>query len=428
MSGSDYTLTRFLYIKDEVELSFVTALLKKKNLQECYYWVFELYYSGFHSEVFQLLWKIYFDFYYEYNPTMEFYILKKQTLWQEEKKDIIIASIVRNLFRLKSSPNVFILRQYMLSSNTNTILPTVIYRNKKPAWLSAYPELFHNFLMSLKRGHVANICQELLLLAGAGAGTTGAGTDMNNMNNMNMNNMNNMNMNTICEVNTIREVVVRFVKSHFTDTELDLFEKKWTMRMYTNDLHYLLAFISYLQVPTRDVNKCSIFVTPRDEDMDFIHKVEYEAIPLIYKRGVVIEQIYNTLRFKRYFKINETIGAFKLARWKDNNKDNYNDFLKKNWFHWEYYAARGCPLWRARVDECAGVLDHETSSIVFPTENKKDKFYDSYAYEFDEQPKDIQMMSHCDIKKEKWQDWYFELFNDMTVGIILNNDFEFMNY
>ena len=63
-----YTLTRFLYIKDEVELSLVTALLKKKNLQECYYWAFELYYSGFDTELFQLLWKIYFDFYYEYNP------------------------------------------------------------------------------------------------------------------------------------------------------------------------------------------------------------------------------------------------------------------------------------------------------------------------------------------------------------------------
>jgi hypothetical protein len=37
----------------------VTSLLKKQNLQECYYWTFELYYSGFDNEVVQLLWKIY---------------------------------------------------------------------------------------------------------------------------------------------------------------------------------------------------------------------------------------------------------------------------------------------------------------------------------------------------------------------------------
>ena len=101
-----YTLTRFLYIKDEVEISLMTALLKKQNLQECYYWTFELYYSEF--DVFQLLWKIYFDFYYELNPCMEDYMLKKHVLWEEGKKIIHIASIVRNLFRLKSSPNAFI--------------------------------------------------------------------------------------------------------------------------------------------------------------------------------------------------------------------------------------------------------------------------------------------------------------------------------
>ena len=36
---SKFVLTRYLYIFDEVAISFVSCLLKKKSLQECYYWL-----------------------------------------------------------------------------------------------------------------------------------------------------------------------------------------------------------------------------------------------------------------------------------------------------------------------------------------------------------------------------------------------------
>lgn len=378
-----YTLTRFLYIKDEVELSLVTALLKKKNLQECYYWAFELYYSGFETELFQLLWKIYFDFYYEYNPIMEMYIIKKQSLWSSGDKNIIhIASIVRNLFRLKSSPNTFILRHFMKCD----ILPTVIYKTQTQThkWLSDYPLKFHKLLLALSNGHLENTCYYIKVLLPDEHVT----------------------------VNTLRQLIMSYVKQNFTEIELDAFEKKWALRSYTNDLHYLLALICQLQIPINNLNKCNIFVTPKVDDIEFINKVENEPIPIIQKRGFDIEQTYNTLCFKRYFKISETIGAFNLSRhqWSFNN----DAFLKKNWFHWEYYAANGCPLWRERLEKCHGVLDHVKETILFPNDNDNDKeqFYNLYAYEFDELPKEIQMMSHCDIRPRKWQDWYFDIFVD----------------
>ena len=40
-------LTRYLYIFDEVGLSFIICLLKKHSLDECYFWISELYLSGF---------------------------------------------------------------------------------------------------------------------------------------------------------------------------------------------------------------------------------------------------------------------------------------------------------------------------------------------------------------------------------------------
>ena len=40
---SKVILTRYLYIYDEVCLSFIYSLLKKQDINECYFWMFEMY-------------------------------------------------------------------------------------------------------------------------------------------------------------------------------------------------------------------------------------------------------------------------------------------------------------------------------------------------------------------------------------------------
>ena len=415
LQDNKFGLTRFLFIKDEVVLSLITALLKKQDLSECYYWIFELYYSGF--EVFQLMWKIYFDFYYELSPKMEDYILKKQSLFDNnnnnnnnndnnDNKMIHIAAIIRNLFRLTPTSNVFMLRHYMEID----ICPTIIYKNSSNntnyKWLCGYPVKYHKLLMSVYNGHVENICYYIKLLLESGEDN----------------------------VENIRRIIMVFVEPNLTLLGIDkeLFEHKWNVRKYKNDLHYLLAFICHLQTPISILNNCNIFVSPKDSDIDFINKVEKEPIPLTKKYG--LEQLYNTLGFKRYYNIASTIGSFNLSRWStsefnNNNKGyyDYNEFLRKNWFCWEYYAANGCPLWKERLDRFGGKVDNEKQIIYFPDESCKEKFYDLYAYEFDEQPKDIQGMSHCDLIKRTWDEWYFDIFDTKPI-VRLNEDFSYSSY
>ena len=74
---SKLVLTRFLYIYDEVGFSFITTLLKKQSLTECYFWISELFLSGFEQKSWELLWFIYFDFYYIYNPQFIRFLSKK---------------------------------------------------------------------------------------------------------------------------------------------------------------------------------------------------------------------------------------------------------------------------------------------------------------------------------------------------------------
>ena len=97
---SKLVFTRYLYLKDEVKLALVTSLIEKN--ERSVFWAYELYYSGFQTELFDLLWKIYYDFYYTLNPAFQQYFIKKHKEWKtlessSIEKDKIVAVIVQNL-------------------------------------------------------------------------------------------------------------------------------------------------------------------------------------------------------------------------------------------------------------------------------------------------------------------------------------------
>ena len=137
-SSSLFTLTRFLYPLDEIELSFINSLLNKTNLQECYFWIFEIHFSGFN--VFPFLLKVYVDFYKELNPNLEDYIIKKNPAEDDNTIDKVksLASIVRNLFRANPSPNAFLLR--LAPELLSSAKPKKSYANIKNVFVSPTEE------------------------------------------------------------------------------------------------------------------------------------------------------------------------------------------------------------------------------------------------------------------------------------------------
>ena len=62
-----FTLTHNLYSRDEVVLACLTALLKKQDINECYYWLNELCISVSVSDIRKIIGHIYYDFYYALN-------------------------------------------------------------------------------------------------------------------------------------------------------------------------------------------------------------------------------------------------------------------------------------------------------------------------------------------------------------------------
>jgi hypothetical protein len=132
---SKQSLTRYLYFLEEVKLSFLESLLKKNSLKECYFWISEIFYSGFINECWQLIMKIYYDFYHLNNANIESKINIKF-----KKKDNIksILSIVTLLFRSQHDPFVFICRTNNKGRKVKDITKTLLNKLKKNECQSVY--------------------------------------------------------------------------------------------------------------------------------------------------------------------------------------------------------------------------------------------------------------------------------------------------
>ena len=67
------TLTRYLYIKEDVMLSLLMAILEK-NRDEALFWAYELYYSGFEELTCSYLYVTYKQSFYRSNPKLDKYM------------------------------------------------------------------------------------------------------------------------------------------------------------------------------------------------------------------------------------------------------------------------------------------------------------------------------------------------------------------
>jgi hypothetical protein len=368
---TNYILTRLLYSEDEVIFTFITSLLKRESVSESYYWAYELYYSGI--DIFPLFWKIYFDFYAVHNPKLGGYIKEKEDAWKIDKNMKHIAYIVRNIFRLEPTSKVFILRQFLASGG----LPDRIYRGRRPTWLHEYDKAYHNLLLSINKGHLHNAVYNMKIIFKSTSS------------------------------DELHSILMKYYSGRDDSIDINNAEEYWKTHAHHYDFHCLIAIIVHMTVPRKDVNTRSLFIAPTETDM--------EAIRWIADEPISEERAYKTFRRKRLYPIRPTIGSFPLSRF------GFKDFKQETFWHWEYYATTGCPIWNERLDRFSGTLDHENKKIVFPDEDNEDAFYEKYGFDFDEQPKDIQYMSLVDIEKTDWNVWYYSIFDgapiiDLPIG------------
>ncbi len=352
--------TRYLYVKDEVKLALITSLLDKK--EKAIFWAYELYYSGFEVELFNHLWKIYFDFYYTLNPSFYDYFVKKQKEWRKmskgPEKDKIINMLVSDLMMRPYNLDTFLLRQ--IATNFNIDLDTQLYITIDHVEFINIPQVnawFVNKNYIDIAEFVLHQCKDQYL-------------------------------------GELLKIVSTYFKSIVNKKFVEHKINKNLPTVKTEKRHMILAYIMlqftvmeelkmgkklYVIVENKDIKPFETIYS--DYDSSFY---PYKILPLVYLHGID-EDNY--------------LSLFKLQR----NSVNLNDAYFR---HWEYYAAYS-PVWYDRIKKYKGTINHELKSIEFPDDDFFEEFYDSYNYETDEQKPETTNKSIKNIVKERtWAQFY----------------------
>jgi len=109
-------LTRYLYIKQEVLASLTFAILEKRR-NEALFWGYELYYSGFETEVIEFVNALYRDMFQLKNPRLEKFVISQTDLWtkgaasESKAMDAILGTLIVNLLSREFEIDWFILNR-----------------------------------------------------------------------------------------------------------------------------------------------------------------------------------------------------------------------------------------------------------------------------------------------------------------------------
>ena len=117
MSAYTFRFSRYLYEVDEVKISLMMSILDKRK-DEALFWAFELFRSGYITELGELLLNIYDDFYATLNPTFEKHVTNQTTIIESD-----LYEIISNLITKQHNADVYMLKiiveQFEIESSTN---------------------------------------------------------------------------------------------------------------------------------------------------------------------------------------------------------------------------------------------------------------------------------------------------------------------
>ena len=359
LPGNDLVFTRYLYIKDEVRIALLVSILNKSD--DSIFWAYELYYSGFKHELFNLIWKIYYDFFATINPTFEAYLFKKHKEWiltngeNDPTQDCIVSSIIQNLLFRPFNSDIFIMRN--LCENFEVEITYDCF--KITDIITATQNINQWILVEDFR----SISQWIL----------------------------NVNKGLI----NVLDIYIIFLDTF--ENELKLTKSKlikdfmFVIKLNISPNIILLTKIMTLFSKKHNLKKGkSIYIGVEPSDI-----ISYETISNV-KHYNILEDAYicSIDRLKH-------LSLFKLKRSKYNIQEQY-------WNNWEYHAAFS-PLWSKRIRQFGGFPNYMKQKIIFkdvPDDELTQEFYYLYGLEPDEQTLETQHKSIQPIEKiHNWK-WF----------------------
>ena len=351
LPSSDLVFTRYLYIKEEVRIGLLVSILNKSD--DAIFWGYELYHSGFKHEFFNLIWKIYYDFFATLNPAFEVYLLKKHKEWLRENgdsQDKFVSSIIQTLLFRPFNTDMFLLRNICEKFDID-----ISYTKE----ITNIDELKDNMIQWVSNKDLRSIAQWIL----------------------------NLNKNTIKLVD-IYDICLDIFNNPTKSKLMKEFDSALTLNININPNIILLSKIVTLFSNSKKGKNMYISVDPEDI-------IQYKTI--VGNNDILAYQILKKAcicgidDFKH-------LSLFKLTRNKYNLQETY-------WYHWEYHASFS-PIWLKRIKQFGGYRDYSNRQLLFvkkPDDILLQEFYKLYGLEPDECPLSIQNKSIQPI--EKIYDW-----------------------
>ena len=360
LPGSDLVFTQYLYIKEEVRIALLVSILNKS--EDSIFWAFELYYSGFKNELFNLLWKIYYDFFATLNPAYEVYLYKKHKEYlsaSSNTNERLISSIIQDLLFRPFNSDVFMLR------NISECFELDIIYHHGTDIITNTDELRHNMTQWIKNNDFRSITQWI------------------------------MNLNKTFSLSIIYEICIDIFEKDLKLQKTKLLKDfMLVLKLNINHNTVLLSKIMMFFSKKADLKKGkSIYINVESEDI-----VPYEPIIGTHelKNYIILEKAYicGIDDFKH-------LSLFKLTRTKYNLKEEY-------WYNWEYHASFS-PIWLSRIKQFGGYVDYNQKTVVFkeePDDDLMQEFYYKFGLEPDEQKLSIQNKSIGQIEKINNWKWF----------------------
>ena len=372
-------LSNMYYSKDEIEITFITCLLKyeetenelinQENMKEILFWINEYFKTNFetacineciNNSTFYLLFKVYYDFYSVLNPKFYKYIYSKYKICKHANFNYEICykyinDIVYNMAILYSEPDVFIMRQFYNNHKhiDNFTIKKLYRKTKNNYWLDCYDKTYHNLLLSINKNDIYNITYYLLFY---------------------LNNDVYYNKKNVRLYDSLYYTLINYFTnlSNMEVINLKNIEEKWLLQkeifenVYNNIFHFYLNLIMFMKTDEIYINLLKIYYETEDYYNNFIYDI-----------FINIEHIkpYNLLKQKRIYEINDLCSCFILDR------NNYNYEYYRNIILTNY-------LYFTKNNSYNEVVDLD---LDLHLDNMD--INDAYNYELDEQPLNIQNKS-----------------------------------
>jgi hypothetical protein len=351
--NKEIQFTRYLYEKDEVKLALILCILNKKA-EEAIFWAYELYYSGFQSELTDVFWSLYYDFYYTLNPSFEKYLqtrLKKNLALDTDSVNYI-SMIVNNFMIRPHSMDIFMLKQIVeICDFDKTDIQDYIDSPENNM------EVMRRELITALRTKDFMMLASLIL------------TDIKDE-----------------HIDEAFEVATNYFV-----TEMGLKKKvpNYDKQSSNKRVLILCRIVHYFTATAKKKLGKNLYIHVEPEEV-----VLYETIHVGLPRKILpLAKIY-TIDSDNY------LSLFDLKRETQDIKTAY-------YYDWLYYASHS-PLWKSRILKHNGVIDQKKHKVEFDDDDI-DEFYDNYGYEPDEQSTEVENKTIQDIRKERnWLSFYKE--------------------